>query len=208
MTLQALRSSSRWLSAGLLAAIAAFALVMFAWTTFAVYAGAASALLLLVGGLSVSRALAEVPEDERIRYPYHVRQRGRRLAWVSLLAGLGLGAFALWGDVAGISAALGPRLAILVAAAAFLGIPTTVLVVVWTVDGISLRTGLEQPGDPLVGAAASLTLALALAFVSAVTQWSTSFAVLVAFGGLVPAAFALWSLVRIGDALGAARPAA
>lgn len=202
----ALHSATRWLSTGVLAAVLAFGLLILAFTAWAAYAGVASALILAAAGLRLARALAEMPEAERIRYPYHVRQRGRRLAWISLFAALGLAAFAAWGDVAGLSIAIGPRLAILAAAAGILGPPMALMVVVWTADGISLRTRLEEPGDPLVAAAASLALALALALLAAVTQWSISFSLLVAFGGLLPSLFVLWSLIRIGDSIQATRP--
>lgn len=188
--------------------MAAFGLLTLGELTWAARLGLVAAVLAAAAGLRTARVLASVPEDDRIQYPYDVAQRGRRLAWTSLLAALGLAGFAFAPDL--VASSLGETGLIVVGAAALVGPPVALMVAIWTVDGISLRTGLEEPGDPLVGAVVSMTLALLLAALTAVTGWTIAFALIAAFGGLVPSLFALWGTTRIHRALDdlASRPVA
>lgn len=199
MSRDGLREASRWLLAGLALATVAFALLVFAQVTWSVFAGLAASLVLVVGGFRVAEAMDEVPEDERLRYPYHLAQRGRRLAWVSLLAAIGLTGYTIGPQL--VASMLGPLGLIAVGAMALLGPSMAIMLAVWAVDGISLRSGREEPGDPIVGATVSLTLALVLAALTATTGFGVSFALLATFGGLVPCAFLVWSLWRIRGAL-------
>lgn len=80
------RSVVRWLAIAVATSSLAFGLLTFALTSWATITGIAAALLLAIAGVRLSGALSSTPEDEQIEYPYHVAQRGRRLALASLLA--------------------------------------------------------------------------------------------------------------------------
>lgn len=202
MAREELRSASGWLLAGLAAAAVAFGLLVFALLDLATYAALVAGVLFVVGGFRLSGALDEVPEDERIRYPYHLAQRGRRLAWTSLIGVVGLAGWALAGEA--VAASAGLTALIVLGSAALLAPAMALMLIVWTVDGIALHAGVQEPGDPLVAATISLTLALLLAVVTAVSGYGVSFAMLAALGGLLPSLFVLWSLQRIRASL--ARP--
>jgi hypothetical protein len=83
-----------------------------------------------------------------------------------------------------------------------------VVLAVWAADGLSLRAGREEPGDPLVAATVSLIVALLLALVTATTGDGVSLPVLVALGGLAPSLFAAWSVVRLRGGFPAGHPRA
>lgn len=197
-----LRSASGWLLAGLAVAAVAFGLLVLAWLDLAAYAGLAASLLFVVGGFRLSGAMEAVPANERIRYPYHLAQRGRRLAWTALIGTVGLAGWAILGDV--VAPWLGLTAVIVLGAAGLLAPAMILMLIVWTVDGIALHTGREEPGDPLVAATVSMTVVLLLAVVTTVTGYDVSFAILAALGGLLPTLFVLWALQRIRASL--ARP--
>lgn len=199
MAVEGLRSASTWLAAGTALAALAFGLLAFAMLDLAVFAGLAASLVVAVAGGRVAAAMREVPEDERIRYPFDLAQRGQRLAWTSLIAAIGIAGYGL--APGAVEASLGPVLLVFVGAAALLAPAMAVMLLVWTADGLSLRTGREEPGDPLVAASASMAVALALALVTATTGYDVGFALIVALGGLVPCLFVAWSLQRIGAAM-------
>lgn len=194
-----LQTATRWLGISLVVSLIAFALLTVGRLTWAGRIGLLAAVLVTLAGLRTSRVLGEVPEDERIGYPYDVRQRGRRLAWTGLLAAAGLAGFVL--APGAVESNLGQSGLIVVGAAALLAPPVALMVTLWTVDGISLRSGDEEPGDPLIGAVGSMVLGLVLAALAAVTGWTVSFALIAAFGGLVPSLFGLWAALRIHRAL-------
>lgn len=194
-----LRSGTRWLALSTLVAAVAFGLLTFGQVTLATYAGLAAAILYTAAGGRLSRGLGQPAEEERINYPFAAAQRGRRLAYVSLAATIGIAGYTFAAPF--VFALLGPTGLIVAGAAAFLAPPFVVMLAIWTTDGISLRSGLEAPGDPLVGATLGLGLALILAVIGATTQYDPSFVLLAAFGGLVPSVFTLWSLARLDKAL-------
>jgi hypothetical protein len=203
---EALRSATRWMAAATAIAAVAFGLLTAGQLDLATYAGLAGAVLYALAGLRIDRALADRDAEDRIDYPFPLGQRGRRLASTALVAAIGIAGFTFAAPVS--VALLGDLGLILAGAGALLAPPMVVMVAIWTADGLSLRSGHEAPGDPLIGAAGALALALVLAVVTATTQFQASFVLLAAFGGLVPALFTLWSLIRLDQALDTSVPSA
>lgn len=200
-----MRSATRWLAAATAVATVAFGVLTVGQLQAAAYVGLAAAVLFAGAGFRISASFADGAASDAIDYPFDVGQRGRRLGYTGIAAALGIAGFTFAAPFS--LALLGHLGLILAGAAALLAPPMVVMLTIWTADGLSLRSGREAPGDPLIGATGALGIALLLAVLTAVTQLQVDFVFLAAFGGLVPTAFTLWSLVRLDRALGA-RPAA
>lgn len=195
----ALDGAVRWLFVALAGALAGFALLALDLIDLAVLVGVATSLVFAVAGLRVSSALSDRAEDERIDYPYHVAQRGRRLAASALVTAAGLAGYGF--APRALEASMGALVLVLAGGAAFLGPVLTVVLALWVIDGVALVAGPGGVQLPLTGAALSLTAGLALALGAATAGFPANLLVLALLGGVVPAAFLLWGTKRLASSL-------
>jgi hypothetical protein len=174
------------------------ALVVDAYTV-AWGAGLAAGLLAAAAGLTVQRGIDDLPEGERINYPYHTAQRGRRVVYMGLT--LAVGALGFGGLQSVLVTSYGRLFVILAGALAISGPILLLPGLFWLADGIALRTGLDARTRPLLGAAASMALAGLIALVAALTTFEVSLTVLSVLGGIVPCVLVLWTYRSLAGGL-------